>query len=76
VKSDDFETDEDYMIYQLELHRDLITWICNKLSEHNIPFERTRGNSPKGDILLISVDDTPRVKEMVREWHLKFSNNK
>lgn len=71
---DDFETDEDRMIYQLELHRDIITWICTKLTEFGIPFERTRGNSAKGDILLISASDSDRVKFLVREWNMSFNH--
>lgn len=71
--ANNFETDEDQMIHQLELHRDTITWICNKLSEENIKFERTRGNSAKGDILLISESDTGKVKQLIRQWHQSFN---
>jgi hypothetical protein len=69
-----FETDEDRMIYQLELHRDMITWVCNKLEEAGIEYERTSGNSSKGDVLLIHEKDIQHVKNMIFKWHNQFSS--
>ncbi|UNW06316.1 MULTISPECIES: hypothetical protein [unclassified Acinetobacter] len=68
-----FETDEDEMIFHLELHRDVITWLCNKLEKNGIKYKRTRGNSSKGDILLINKNDTSRVQEMIRNYHKEFN---
>jgi len=48
-----FETDEDEMIYHLELHRDIISWQCKQLDKKGIENIKTRGNSAEGDILLI-----------------------
>ncbi|MDN5418829.1 MAG: hypothetical protein L0G09_15475 [Acinetobacter sp.] len=64
-----FETDEDEMIFHLTMHRDTITWLCNKLEENRVKYERTRGNTPKGDILLINKEDADFVKEMIRNYH-------
>lgn len=67
-----FETDEDEMIFRLELHRDTITWLCAKLDAAGIKHQRTRGNSPKGDILLINEKDSQKVKSMIRQYHDEF----
>lgn len=68
-----FETDEDEMIFHLALHRDTITWLCNKLEENGIEYKRTRGNTPKGDILLINKDDKSKVQEMIRNYQKEFN---
>ena len=68
-----FETDEDEMIYHLALHKDTVTWLCDKLSAEGIKFKRTRGNSAEGDILLINHSDEPKVKEMIRSYHRQFN---
>ena len=67
--NDNFETDEDRMIYALELHRDTIKWFCNKLEEKGIRYKVTKGNSAKGDILLVDPEDAYIVKEMINSLH-------
>ena len=59
-------TDEDVMIERLELHRDTIEFVCAALSERGVPHERTRGNSPLGDILLISREDIGKVQSILK----------
>jgi hypothetical protein len=59
-------TDEDAMIERLELHRDTIDFVCSVLSEHGVQHERTRGNSPLGDILVISRADIGRVQSILK----------
>ncbi|WP_225085922.1 hypothetical protein [Pectobacterium colocasium] len=71
--SENFETDEDRMIYHLELHRDTISWLCKKLDEKGIKNKRTRGNSAEGDILLIKPEDAEIVRQMIRELHKTFN---
>lgn len=68
-----FETDEDEMIYHLELHRDTINWLCELLDKKGIKNKRTRGNSAEGDILLIKREDTENVRQMIREFHKTFN---
>lgn len=68
-----FETDEDEMIYHLELHRDTISWLCKQLDRKGIKNKRTRGNSAEGDILLIKPEDAGVVRQMIRELHKKFN---
>jgi len=66
-------TDEDKMIYKLTVHRNFIGWIIDQLKEEGISAERTTGNDPKGDILIIQPDDAPRVKEIVRKMQNKYN---
>lgn len=47
----EWETDEDEMIYHLEVHKNLIGWIMDKLKKAGIPCERTKGRDRNGDIL-------------------------
>lgn len=68
-----FQTDEDEMIYHLELHRDTISWLCEQLDRKSIKNKRTRGNSAEGDILLIKPEDAGVVRQMIRELHKKFN---
>jgi hypothetical protein len=68
-----FETDEDRMIYNLSVHRDLIGWVIKKLKEEGIPAERTTGNDRKGDIFLIRSEDASRVQEIIREMQNKYN---
>lgn len=68
-----FETDEDEMIYHLELHRDTISWLCEHLDRKGIKNRRTRGNSAEGDILLIKAEDAETVRQMIRELHKTFN---
>lgn len=71
-----FETDEDEMIYHLELHRDTISWLCEQLDRKGIKNKRTRGNSAEGDILLIKPEDAGVVRQMIRELHKKFNEQR
>ncbi|ENF7816823.1 hypothetical protein ABR157_002601 [Enterobacter soli] len=71
--SQTFETDEDEMIYHLELHRDTISWLCEQLDRRGIKNRRTRGNSAEGDILLIKPEDAEAVRQMIRDLHKKFN---
>lgn len=68
-----FETDEDEMIYHLELHRDTISWLCELLDRKGIKNKRTRGNNSEGDILLIKPEDAEIVRQMIRELHKTFN---
>lgn len=69
----EFETDEDEMIFHLELHRDTITWLCEKLKNNEIKHIRTRGNTPEGDILLVNESDATKVKNLVRACHTEYN---
>lgn len=69
-----FETDEDRMIYQLELHRDLTSYICSCLDKASIPYKKTVGNDQRGDVLLIERKDIPAVKDMINQLDKKFHN--
>ncbi|GAB7222842.1 hypothetical protein VoSk93_20580 [Vibrio owensii] len=73
--SREFETDEDEMIFHLQLHRDTITWLCEKFKEQGIKHKRTRGNTPEGDILLINEEDAPKVKSLIRHYHKEFNGD-
>ncbi len=70
----EWETDEDRMIYDARVHRDLIGWVIKELDKAGIPCKRTKGNDPKGDILLINPDDALRVQEIVRNINKKFNS--
>ncbi|NJL66811.1 MAG: hypothetical protein HC849_25855 [Oscillatoriales cyanobacterium RU_3_3] len=59
-------TDEDEQIARLKVHRDLIGWVIIKLNKEGIQAQRTIGNSPKGDILIVNDRDVPRVKQILR----------
>lgn len=71
--SQTFETDEDEMIYHLELHRDTISWLCGQLDRRGIKNRRTHGNSAEGDILLIKPEDAEEVRQMIRDLHKDFN---
>ncbi len=64
-----FHTDEDYMIHRLTVHRDLVTWCIQQLRDNGIEAERTRGNDPHGDIVLIRADDAPQAKAFIHTLH-------
>lgn len=66
-------TDEDRLIYQLTLHRDLVGWVIGKLAEGGIASQRTTGNDPKGDILIVAPNDASQVKEIIRELHNQYT---
>ncbi|MCW6035698.1 hypothetical protein K4A83_05350 [Spirulina subsalsa FACHB-351] len=61
------QTDEDKMMEKLLIHKNMIGWLIKKLQDKGIECQRTTGNDPKGDILLINPDDIPRMQEIVRQ---------
>lgn len=65
--------DEDRLIYQLTLHRDLVDWVIGQLAQADIASQRTTGNDPKGDILIIESRDASRVKEIISNIHDRFN---
>ncbi|MBD1908155.1 hypothetical protein NDI37_15010 [Funiculus sociatus GB2-A5] len=69
----EWETDEDRMIYQLQVHKKFISWVIEKLNAEGISCRRTTGNDPKGDILVIEKKDVPRVKQIVREIQNRYN---
>lgn len=66
-------TDEDELIARLEVHRDMIGWLIIELSKEGIQAKRTTGNNPKGDILIVNQQDVPRVKQLLRNFHIEFN---
>lgn len=66
-----FLTDEDRMIARLQLHRDTADFICSALSDHGIKYERTRGNSPLGDILIIDQEDTEKAQAVLKSLDVR-----
>lgn len=66
-------TDEDRLIYQLTLHRDLVGWVIGKLAEAGIASHRTTGNDPKGDILIVAPNEASQVKEIIRDLHNQYT---
>ena len=66
-------TDEDELIARLEVHRDMIGWLIMELSKEGIQAKRTTGNNPKGDILMVNQQDVPRVKQLLRNFHIEFN---
>ena len=67
--ADNFPTDEDRMIYRLQVHRNMITWVIQRLAEAGIQAKRTTGNDPQGDIVLLDPADVPRVQQLIRAIH-------
>ena len=65
--ADNFPTDEDRMIYRLHVHRNMITWVIKRLADAGISAQRTTGNDPHGDIVLLDPADIPRVQQIIRE---------
>ena len=68
-----WETDEDEMIYQLQVHKHFIGWVISRLEAEGIPSQRTRGNDSRGDIFYQKQEDEPRVKEIVRGIYAKYN---
>jgi hypothetical protein len=68
-----WETDEDEMIYHLQVHKSFIGWVISILQAEAIPCQRTRGNDSRGDILYYKQEDESRVKQIVREIHIKYN---
>lgn len=65
--AENFPTDEDRMIYRLQVHRNMITWVIKRLADAGIPAKRTTGNDPHGDIVLLDPADSSRVQQIIRE---------
>jgi len=65
--SDNFPTDEDRMIYRLHVHKNMITWVIQRLADAGIQAKRTTGNDPQGDIVLFDPMDIPRVQQIIRD---------
>ena len=59
-------TDEDRMIARLHAHKNLVTWMLQRLENAGIEAKRTIGNDPGGDIALRHQKDVPRVQEIIR----------
>ncbi|MBO0349519.1 hypothetical protein J0895_10440 [Phormidium pseudopriestleyi FRX01] len=68
-----WDTDEDRMIHKLTVHKNLITWVIQQLEKENIPCQRTTGNDPNGDILVINPEQAPSVKEIIRGINRQFN---
>lgn len=64
--SEPWQTDEDRMIERLTVHRNVITWLLERLAAQGINAARTKGNDPCGDIVFLDPDDVPRVQQMIR----------
>ncbi len=67
-------TDEDQQIARLEIHRDMIGWVITELHKEGIRAERTTGGSSKGDILIVDREEVARVKQLLRNWQIKFNS--
>jgi hypothetical protein len=67
------QTDEDKMMERLLIHKNMIGWLIKKLKEEGIECQRTTGNDPNGDILLINPEDEPRVQEMIRKIQQEYN---
>lgn len=66
--------DEDKKIERLIIHKNLIGWLIKKLQAEGIECQRTTGDDPDGDILLLNSDDVPRVKEIVRQIQKQYNS--
>jgi hypothetical protein len=66
-------TDEDKMIERLIIHKNMIGWLIKKLQAEGIECQRTTGNDPNGDILLIHPEDEPIVQEMIRKIQQEYN---
>ncbi|MEA5617578.1 hypothetical protein VB711_06960 [Cronbergia sp. UHCC 0137] len=67
------QTDEDKMMERLLIHKNMIGWLIEKLKAEGIECQRTTGNDPNGDILLINPEDEPRVKNMIRKIQQEYN---
>ncbi|MFM7369997.1 MAG: hypothetical protein ACKO2Z_19850, partial [Sphaerospermopsis kisseleviana] len=67
------QTDEDKMMERLLIHKNMIGWLIKKLKAEGIECQRTTGNDPNGDILLINPEDEPRVQEMIRKIQQEYN---
>jgi len=57
MANQEFESDEDQMIYKLTGHKNLIGWVIKQLEKEGIECQRTTGNDPNGDILYLKEED-------------------
>jgi hypothetical protein len=69
----EWDTDEDRMIYQLQVHKKCIGWVIEKLQAEGIPCKRTTGNDANGDILIVDENNAKRVQQIVREVQNKYN---
>ncbi|CAD5926413.1 MAG TPA: hypothetical protein DCQ51_13695 [Planktothrix sp. UBA8407] len=67
----DFMSDEDRMIEIYIKHRNLKRFVIKKLKEEGINCQETTKNDPKGDILIVNPEDSPRVKEIINQMQNK-----
>lgn len=67
------QTDEDKMMERLVIHKNMIGWLIKKLQAEGIKCQRTTGNDPNGDILLINPEDEPRVKNIIRKIQQEYN---
>lgn len=74
--SDNLPTDEDRLIYKLHVHKNMITWVIERLAEAGIQAKRTRGNNPHGDIVLLDPVDVPRVQQIIRDIQAEANKNR
>lgn len=74
--SEEFATDEDRQMDRLIVHRDCIGWLMVKLESRGIRCERTKGNSPDGDLRLCDLTDVPKAREIIQEMHRKYNSPK
>ena len=74
MSDQEWETDEDRMMYHYRVHKHFIGWVIERLEAEGISAKRTTGMDRKGDILLINEKDVPRVQEIVREIQNKYNN--
>lgn len=74
VTRDNWETDEDRMIYNYQIHKNLVTWTIEQLTLAGVSCERTRGNDRNGDILISNTNDLQKVRKKLQEIHQKYNS--
>ncbi|MFY7803523.1 MAG: hypothetical protein ACOVQ7_08860 [Limnoraphis robusta] len=74
MSDQEWETDEDRMMYKLMVHKKFIGWVIERLESEGISARRTTGMDRKGDILLINEEDVPLVQEIVRQIQNKYNS--
>jgi hypothetical protein len=67
-------TDEDKMMERLLIHKNMIGWLIKELQAEGIKCQRTTGNDPNGDILLINPEDESKVQEIIRKIQHKYNS--
>lgn len=76
MTGEQWETDEDRMIYNYQIHKNLVTWVMKQLELAGIPCQRTRGNDPNGDILIINSEDLQKVRKTLQKIHQKYNSKR